>query len=121
MSDPHVVRIPLVATRSLIDTGTPKSGGSVTAFRPSMRVARRAAASADSRAKVTYAFTVGFTTSMRAKTACMTSSGEALRARKRRTSSLAEMKQMSRLSLMGVHHHDDSHVASSPKPVEADF
>src|SRR5262249_25254958 len=48
-----VLRIPLVANRSLIDTGTPWSEGNLADLRLSRRVARRAAANADSRATVT--------------------------------------------------------------------
>src|SRR5262245_16003836 len=95
MSDAHVVRIPLVAYRSLIETGTPCSRGSVVAFRPSSLVARRAPASADSRATVTYALTAGLTASMRARTASITSSGDSLRARYKRASSVADRKQIS--------------------------
>ena len=50
--EPDVVRMPLVGVRSLIDTGTPWSGGSV-APRRSRRVAWRADRRADSRARVT--------------------------------------------------------------------
>jgi hypothetical protein len=72
--------MPLVWVTSLIPTGTPKSGGSVLPRR-SPAVACRASRSTASRASVTNAFTWGFTASMRASTACMTSSGETLRAR----------------------------------------
>ena len=72
--------MPLVGVRSLIDTGTPCSGGSAPRRR-SAAVARRASARADSRATVTHAFSAGLTESTRASTASMTSSGETLRAR----------------------------------------
>jgi hypothetical protein len=51
-SEPLVVRMPLVAVRSLIPTGTPCRGGSA-APRVSAAVARRAARSAPSRSSVT--------------------------------------------------------------------
>src|SRR6266481_4849174 len=101
MTEPHVVRMSLVENRSLIDTGTPWSGGSGLPLRPSACVARRAAVIADSRATVTYAFTTGFTASRRARTACITSSGETFRALYKRASSVAERKQRSRLWLKG--------------------
>ena len=63
-----------------MDTGTPCSGGSARR-RPRAAVAWRASARADSRATVTQALSAGFTESSRASTACMTSSGETLRAR----------------------------------------
>src|SRR5438477_3333625 len=44
--EPHVVRMPLVGVRSLIDTGTPCSGPSVALFLPAVAVAFLAAASA---------------------------------------------------------------------------
>ena len=72
--------MPFVGVTSLMPTGTPKSGGSA-APRRSDAVARRASRNAASRASVTIAFTAGFTASIRARTACMTSSGETLRAR----------------------------------------
>jgi hypothetical protein len=63
-----------------METGTPWSGGRARP-RLSPAVARRASASADSRATVTQALTAGFTESSRARTACMTSSGDTARAR----------------------------------------
>jgi hypothetical protein len=69
-----------VAVTSLIPTGTPKSGGSA-ARRRSAAVARRASRNAESRTSVTIAFTSGFTAAIRERMSCMTSSGEALRAR----------------------------------------
>ena len=78
--EPWVVRMPFVAVTSLMPTGTPKSGGNA-ARRWSAAVARRASRSAESRTSVTIAFTWGFTASIRARTACMTSSGDALRPR----------------------------------------
>ncbi len=50
--DPHVVRMPLVGVKSLMETGMPWSGGR-TARRFSAAVAARAARSAGSRATVT--------------------------------------------------------------------
>ena len=78
--EPCVVRMPFVTVTSLMPTGTPKSGGR-RAPRRSVAVARRASRSASSRTKVTIAFTSGLTASILARTACMTSSGEARRAR----------------------------------------
>jgi hypothetical protein len=72
--------MPFVGVTSLMPTGTPNRGGSGRPRR-SVAVARRASRSAASRTSVTIAFTVGFTASIRAKTACITSSGEVLRFR----------------------------------------
>ena len=94
--DPYVVRIPLVCVTSLMPTGTPKSAGSG-APRLSAAVARRASHSADSRARVTTALTDGFTASMRASTASITSSGEALRLRYSFASSTAGVNVRSRM------------------------
>ena len=78
--EPKVVRRPRVGVTSLIPTGMPNSGGSV-ALRLRAAVARRASHSAASRASVTIAFTLGLTASIRASSACMTSSGDARRVR----------------------------------------
>ena len=87
--------MPFVGVTSLMPTGTPKSGGSVDPRRSEV-VARRASCSAASRVSVTMAFTAGFTASIRARTACMTSSGEIFRARYSFESSIAGVKQRSR-------------------------
>ena len=73
--------MPLVWVRSLIVTGTPWSGPSLAPFFLSAAVAALASLSADSRASVTMALSLGLTASTRASTACITSSGEAFRAR----------------------------------------
>jgi hypothetical protein len=78
--EPCVVRSPRVGVTSLMPTATPRSGPGV-APRRSAVVARRASTSAVSRASVTIAFTRGLTASMRCRTACIVSRGEAFRAR----------------------------------------
>ena len=98
--DPHVVRIPFVGVRSLIDTGTPCNGPSLVPFLPIAAVALRAAATACSPATVQYAFSLGFTFSIRPSTARTTSSGDTLRRLYSETSSAACAKQSSS-SFMG--------------------
>ena len=78
--EPCVVRMPFVGVTSLMATGTPNRGGR-SAPRRKASVARRARRNASSRTRVTIAFTSAFTASIRARTACMTSSGETRRAR----------------------------------------
>src|SRR3990167_3580542 len=85
-----------------METGTPWSGGSAAPVFFKAAVARRAAGSACARATGTEAWTAGFTASMRASTACISSSGEVLRARKRRARSVAGVKQRSRSLTAGL-------------------
>jgi hypothetical protein len=87
--------MPLVGVRSLIETGTPWSGPRTAPRLPTAAVARRAAASACSAATVQYAFRDGFTFSMRASTAFVTSSGETLRRRIRGMRDAAGVKHSS--------------------------
>src|SRR5262245_4502804 len=77
--EPHVVLIPRVGVRSLMETGTPCNAPGRALRRVTVAVALRASASADSAATVQYALTFGFTRSIWASTACVTSSGETLR------------------------------------------
>src|SRR6266478_8677785 len=76
---PKVVRMPFVVTRSLVENGTPCRGPSRAPFLPTARSAARACFIAWSAVRVTKALSFGFTRSMRASTAVMTSTGESLR------------------------------------------
>src|SRR5262245_710551 len=62
-----------------METGTPCRGPSRALRRVTVALALRASASADSAATVQYALTFGFTRSIWASTACVTSSGDTLR------------------------------------------
>src|SRR3984893_168368 len=76
---PKVVRMPFVVTRSLVENGTPCRGPSRGPLLPTARSAARACFIAWSAVMVTKALSFGFTRSMRASTAVMTSTGESLR------------------------------------------
>ena len=76
---PNVVRMPFVATRSLVENGTPWSGPSFAPFLMTWRSAARASFIACSGVRVTNALRTGFTRSMRASTAFITSTGDSFR------------------------------------------
>jgi hypothetical protein len=88
MCEPDIVRMPFVNARSLIEYGTPCSGPSATPFITASS-ARLASASARSGVGVTNALRAGFTFSMRARTARVSSTGESFFARIIAASSVA--------------------------------
>ena len=75
ISEPIVVRMPLVNSRSLTENGTPWSGPTAS---PAISVAsaRRAASRASSAVTVMKAFTIGWSASIRRSTASTTATGE---------------------------------------------
>ena len=92
--EPRVVRIPAVSTRSLCATGRPCSAPT---GRPRAIASSAFAASAMARSatRVTMALTLGFTRSICARCACMSSRAETFRPRSSATSWVAGRKQRS--------------------------
>src|SRR6266705_4272610 len=94
MNNPDIVRTPFVRCRSLIEKGMPWSGPRGAPFIAACS-ASRAAASAASAVTVQNALTIGLRRSTRSRTARVSSTGEICRARIRRASSVAGVKQSS--------------------------
>ena len=95
ISDPIVVRTPLVNTRSFTENGTPWSGPSGSP-RITAASARRAVSRASSAVTVMNALTVGWSASMRASTASTTATGDTSLERIRRARVSASTSIMAR-------------------------
>ena len=112
ISEPQVVRMPAVGTRSLTATGMPCNGPSVSP-RITAASAARACVLAASAATVMKAFRTGWLRSMRPSVASINSTGESWRLRISAASSRAEVKAGSFSGMAcGVV------MASSPSPLQ---
>src|SRR5271166_2789974 len=93
--DPNVVRIPLVACRSLTPIGNPCKGPNQFPLASASSAACASASSCSSSTRVTIALTLGFTRAICCRCAFMTSTEETFLVRSNPTSSVASMKQIS--------------------------
>ena len=98
--EPYVVRIAFVACRSFTPTGSPCSGPSQFPFAAASSAAKACAMSWSSGTSVTIAFTLGLTSAICFRCACVTSREDIFFSRIIAAKSLARIKQIS-FSLAG--------------------